>query len=278
MWKGLQNFQDLCNNMKCSLINLCLKLDFYDKQLDELLGEKGNAFKGEGKQVHLRNCYIFLTSIHQYLQTLPLGSYELCWGQGCWWMHTHYDAEAQTERKEIKSLLNNKCQNSNWEELFSFLNLIKREKSFFWEKICQRSNWISGWEGICVFGNIQAWSNFLGNKNVPIPRSSGSEICPLSQNPWHHFRIENFPLFYSNPVWIFFCWMTGKCFLEKRLSQFCPCDKEVAIVLNLASESCQTNDFFTMQPFQIVAALWWRPTLSSFSNFQIYWRHYKHMC
>ena len=83
MWKGLQNFQDLCNNMKCSLINLCLKLDFYDKQLDELLGEKGNAFKGEGKQVHLRNCYIFLTSIHQYLQTLPLGSYELCWGQGC---------------------------------------------------------------------------------------------------------------------------------------------------------------------------------------------------
>ena len=75
MWKGLQNFQDLCNNMKCSLINLCLKLDFYDKQLDELLGEKGNAFKGEGKHVHLRNyCYIFLTSIHQYLQTLPLGS------------------------------------------------------------------------------------------------------------------------------------------------------------------------------------------------------------
>ena len=74
MWKGLQNFQDLCNNMKCSLINLCLKLDFSDKQLDELLGEKGNAFKGEGKQVHLRNCYICLTSIHQYLQTLPLGS------------------------------------------------------------------------------------------------------------------------------------------------------------------------------------------------------------
>ena len=83
MWKGLQNVQDLCNNMKCSLINLCLKLDFYDKQLDELLGEKGNAFKGEGNQVPLRNCYIFLASIHQYLQTLPLGSYELCWVQGC---------------------------------------------------------------------------------------------------------------------------------------------------------------------------------------------------
>ena len=83
MWKGLQNFQDLCNNMKCSLINLCLKLNFSDKQLDELLGEKGNAFKGEGNQVPLRNCYVFLASIHQYLQTLPLGSYELCWGQGC---------------------------------------------------------------------------------------------------------------------------------------------------------------------------------------------------
>ena len=276
MWKGLQNFQDLCNNMKCSLINLCLKLDFYDKQLDELLGEKGNAFKGEGKQVHLRNCYISLSSIHQYLQTLPLGS---LWTL----LRTRMLILIMMQRHERKGNKLNLCFSINVKtqierNCFLFLILLKERKAFFWEKICQRSNWISGWEGICVFGNIQAWSNFLGNKNVPIPRSSGSEICPLSQNPWHHFGIENFPLFYSKPVWIFFCWMTGKCFLEKRLSQFCPCDKEVAIVLNLASESCQTNDFFTMHPFQIVVWCCGRPTLSSFSYFQIYWRHYKHMC
>ena len=93
--------------------------------------------------------------------------------------------------------------------MFSFLNLKwlafqkvfsrnKRNKRFwFLEKICQRANWISGWKSICVLGNIQGWSNFRGNKNVPIPGSSGLEICPLSEDPCHHFRIEHFPLFYK---------------------------------------------------------------------------------